>query len=953
MTRTTHRGFWIVTGLVLWTVLVLGGCENAETGGDMSTGFEAGRVRNESKTFDYKTLTLDNGLEVITLEDFSCPIVSVQVWYHVGSKNEKAGRTGFAHMFEHMMFKGSDLVGPNDYFRLINKAGGSNNGYTSFDKTVYLQTLPKNQTELALWLEAERMSFLNISAENFTTERNVVLEELRMRANQPYGQLYEKVAGVLFAGSPYAWMPIGTIEDLEAATADELRAFWRNYYVPNNAALIVVGAIRHQEAVKLAKEYFGWIPREAEPPRVVDSEPAQGRPDRIVIDDENAPTPLAGLVWRTVPHGHPDEIALDMAAEILGGGPSSRLYRQLVAEEQSAVQAMATTFNAELDGVFVAGAALAPGSETMDAVLETVGANVERVRAEGITEAELEKARNQMLKYLVTETLTIDNKARKLGEAAVVLGDLERVNTIFDDVRGVTAADVQRAAQRHLSREAATTVIVRQNAKASAVEEAETVEQPATEEGAGFVPGRPGVKRPKGYPRKPPIEKAEGFDTTPKFSRGKLANGLEVMVVENHEVPFVSVMLGFTGGAWTEQHPGTAAMTLEMLTRGTENYSEAELAEELDRYAITLAGAGKMDTSEVYANFTTEQTERGVRLLAEAALRPSFSEEEFEKLREQKLAALAIRAQKPDYLADKTYRKALYGEHPYGRTVEGEPEDVESLTPEDLRLWHRKWFRPDQGTLIFAGDITQEKAMALAKEYFGQWQTELVEVGLILADVENPRETRIVLVDRPGSIQSQIRVGQLGITRRMQPAYFYSRPVSDYFGWSFSGRLNQTIRVDKGLTYAAWGGYTANNLAGEFKVSTFTRTETTAEAVQAVLDVIENLRTVPPSDEELSDSKSNIIGNFVRNRETPQQTAEDLWLIRSQGLRGDYLERLLDTVAATTPEACMNLVDETIEPGRMVIVVVGDAEKIREGLEAIAPVEVIAAQEAETAAAAM
>ena len=312
--------------------------------------------QSQDKQFDYRHIELDNGLDVITLEDFSCPIVAVQLWYHVGSKNEDPNRQGFAHMFEHMMFRGTDKLGPTDHFKFIRQVGGSSNGYTSFDRTVYLETLPADQIELALWLEAERMAFLKIDQEAFVTERKGVEEECRMHLNEPYGTLMENLLAEVYTVHPYRWAPIGKIRDLEAASVQEIRNFWLRYYVPSNTVLIIAGAVTHAQAQEAAKRYLGWIPRYAEPPRVAVREPMPGAARSVTIKEKNAPAPGVGVVYRTVPVRDRDSIVLDIAGEIIGGGHSSRLYRELVAEKQLAVQVFVESFSLEQDGLFGVGA---------------------------------------------------------------------------------------------------------------------------------------------------------------------------------------------------------------------------------------------------------------------------------------------------------------------------------------------------------------------------------------------------------------------------------------------------------------------------------------------------------------------------------------------------------------------------------------------------------------------
>jgi zinc protease len=331
-----------------------------------------------------------------------------------------------------------------------------------------------------------------------------------------------------------------------------------------------------------------------------------------------------------------------------------------------------------------------------------------------------------------------------------------------------------------------------------------------------------------------------------------------------------------------------------------------------------------------------------MELLGEVVLKPTFPADEFEKLRRQVLTGLEVESASPEYQAEKQFRLQLYGNHPYSQTATGEIEDVNALEAERLRQWWVENFRPDEAILIFSGDIGSARAFELAKKTLGNWRKPDTRFGKRLAKIEPVQQTHIYLVDRPGSIQSQIRMGHLGITRH-DDGYFVSRVVSNYFGWAYNSRLNETVRVKKGLTYGAWGGYEANRFAGSFKLGTFTKTESTADAVRAVIEEIERLKSEPPSEEELEESRSYILGSFVRNRETPQQVASDLWLIESQQLGDDYLARLLDGIAEAQSEDCGKLVERTVNEDDLVIVVVGEAQKLKADLEQIAPVTVIEA----------
>jgi len=896
--------------------------------------------------FDYRKTELDNGLQVITLEDFSCPIVAVQLWYHVGSKDERPDRQGYAHMFEHMMFKGTDRVADDAHFKLINRVGGTLNAGTYFDWTFFYETVPADQVELALWLEAERMNFLRIDQEAFDTERKVVEEELRMGENRPYGTLMKKLLPAMFSVHPYRWPPIGNLAHLRATSVADLRSFWQRYYVPNNAVLVLVGAIPHDRALALAEEYFGWVPKQPAPPRVTVREPRWYQAKTKIIDDENAPAGLVSRVWRTVPRGHPDEVPLDLLAEVLGGGKSSRLYRELVADKQWAVEAQASTWNLEQDGLFFVDITQADRTDP-NAIVASITRQVERLRTEPIDPAELTKARNRTLKAIVTQNLSVDSKARLLGSTTIETGDTEKVNAVLDEVRSVTVEELQAVARKYLSDEHCMTFIVLPNKKgmAAATKDDESAQVTAPKEINPPPPGRIGVKRPEDWPAEPPIGPLTPQTPMPKFTRLERDNGLTVLVVPNHEVPFVTVMLGLLDGAWSETKPGTANLAMQMLTRGTARHSEAELARILDENAISLSGAASMDTAAVQADCLTESLDLAMELLAEVVTEPTFVPEEFEKLQQQELTALAIQQADPRYQVTKVYRQALYGEHPYARTVSGEPEDVQALTVEDLRAWWASAMQPNKAVLIFAGDIEADRAVGLTDRYLGRWRKTDADAGRpeppVLPEPPTIDRRRILLVDMPGSAQCQVRVGCRSITRHDQPDYFISRVVTNYFGGSFESRLNRRIRVEKGLTYGARGSYIARRFDGELTISTFTRTDAVAETVRTIFEELDRLLNEPPTDEELNDTKSYFLGSFVRSRETPQAVADDLWLIESNGLEPDYLRKLLERIAATTAQDCQALARRTIDPDRMIVVVTGDAAKIRPALEQIAPVTVI------------
>ncbi|MFO0838661.1 MAG: pitrilysin family protein [Phycisphaerae bacterium] len=907
-------------------------------------------ARANDGSFDFRELRLDNGLRVLTLEDFSCPIVAVHLWYHVGSKDENPERQGFAHMFEHMMFRGTDRLGPTDHFDLIRRTGGDCNAYTAFDQTVYVQTLPAHQLELALWLEAERMTFLKIDQGNFDTERKVVEEERRLGLNRPYGTMFEKLFAELFKQHPYRWTPIGSIPHLRSASVQELRDFWTRYYVPNNATLVIVGAVKHDDAQALARKCFGWIPRYPDPPRITVKEPPlEAR--SVTFKEDSAPAPLVGLIYRGVPAGHDDEAAIQLMMTILGGGDSSRCYRELVAEKQLAVAAIGAPFSLEQDGIIALGAAMTPNpfGASLDKVQAALLEQVEKIRNQPVTESELTKARNQMLRSLVTENLSVESKASALGQAAVLEGDPARVNHRIAKIRAVTVTDIQRVAKMYLDPAKVLKGRVESNllgalfGKKKTEDDAPITAQPETQ---APPPGRAGLSRPAGFPTTAPVAGLADFDPTPKFETRTLDNGMKVMVVENHEVPFVTVQLGLTAGAWTESKPATASLAAAMLTKGTARHSEGQLAEELESAAISLSGSASMDNSSVSASCVTDQLDKAMSLMSEVVRTPTFPEDEFEKLRKQVRTGLAVSNAEPGYIADREFRHRVFGDHPYARTVEGEVADVDALKVSDAAAWWMRQARPDSATLIFAGDVSAAKAFSLAQSTFGDWRGDGDKPVNLMPPPPQRAERHIYLIDHPG-VQSQIRVGQIGVTRE-HPLFFTARMVGEYFGGSFSSRLNDTIRVKRGLTYGASGGFSAQRVAGTFTARTFSKNETTVDAVAAIFEELDRLRAEPPGAEELAKTKSNQLGRFAGDRETPQDIARDLWLIESNGLPADYFQRMLKAYSETTEAGCADAARQLVDPSKMTVVVVGPAAKLEEGLKKIAPVTVVKPEPAKT-----
>jgi zinc protease len=911
-------------------------------------------ARAENVKLDYQSRTLANGLQVITHEDFSCPVVSVQVWYHVGSKDENPQRQGFAHMFEHMMFRGTEHLGPKAHFELIRRTGGDCNAYTSFDNTTYVNKLPANQLQLALYLEAERMAFLRIDQESFNTERAVVEEERRLGQNAPYGTVAEKVLPVIFEKHAYRWTPIGQIPHLRRATIEELARFWETYYVPNNATLVIVGAVTHDDAQKLAERYFDWIPRGGDIPRIREMEPAQAAPREITVSEPKGPVTLVALAFRGPTQSDDDFVPLQVLLHALGDGDSSRMYQDLVKDKDLCVAAGAAPFGLEQDGIAVAYAVVKPFGAKKETVLEALRKRLEDIKTNLPTADEIAKAKTELTRSAVEAATTVESKSQLLGTYAVLHGDVSRVNQRFEQIQRVTVDDLKRVADKYLVEERRTTVIIepsmgemlRSLFKGKGDDE---VPAPTSQPGdRDRLASRQGPKaaaaRPKDFPSTAPVQPLLGEIPPAARHEQTLQNGLKIVLVPNDEVPLVSMTLGLKFGAFADDpdRRGAASLAASLITKGTENYDSKKLATELQSHAISLTGSMGMDVGSVNAACMRDEADRAMRLLAEVVRRPTFPKREFNRQRDQLQTSLAVNEQTPSYLADREFRRRVFGEHPYAHIGTGEAADVRKLEQDDLKRWWQAHVRPDTCVLYVAGDVTPEAGRALAEKYFGDWKSSGDPPAVAVPPAPANTGTRIWLVDKPNTVQSEIRAGHVGITREHSD-YQAARVLSQIFGGAFHSRLNESLRVQKGLTYAAFGGMSAERFAGTFTISTFSKTATTADAVRAIIDEVRLLQSAGVQDNELTDSRSFIVGSFAINRERPRDTVNDLWLIEYCGLPNDYLQRSLTQVGQTSAQDVMRVAENRIDPNELTIVVVGDAKKVQGDLAKIAPLTVIPA----------
>ena len=893
--------------------------------------------------------TLPNGLEVILHEDHKTPVVGVNLWYKVGSKNEVVGRTGFAHLFEHLMFQGSKHH-DKEYFGPIEKLGANINGSTNSDRTNYFETLPSNGLELALWLEADRMGFLlpALTQGKLDNQRDVVKNERRQRVdNQPYGQSFEKLLETLYPeGHPYHHSTIGSMADLSAASLADVSNFFRTYYVPNNASLSIVGDFKPDEAKVLVQKYFGSLPAG---PKV---EPLKPQPVKLdapkhVTMTDRVTLARTQLVWPTVENGHPDEAALDILAAVLGQlDKENRLYRPLMYDKQLAVSAAAFHGTQALAGTFGVAITARPGQK-LDELVTIADAEIERLTKEGPTEAEVAKAQTATESSLILGLQAATRKADFLNQYNVVYGDPLAYKDEMKRLFAVTPADVKRVAERYLT---ANRVRLDVNPGPASVRAPE-----ATVDRKGQVPivaETTAVKDSFDRSAMPKVEGNPAF-TPPPVVRRRLSNGLEVVVAERHDLPILAMNLVIRGGedVAPKGKEGLAGLTGGLLTEGTNSRDAIKLAGELSEIGASLDASGGLESSGLTLTTLSKHADRALELFTDVLLNPAFPQKDFERLKKQRLAGLMRRADSADAIAGLVYPKILYGpDHPYGRI--DTLKTVGSLTRDDVVEFYKSLFVPNNAALIVAGDTTVDGIVAKLESALKDWKPGKAPQADPKAEAGRKPAT-IYLVDKPGAAQSVLAVGQIGVHRKT-PDYFPLVVMNGILGGNFSSRINLNLREDKGYTYGARSSFAFRRGPGPFEAGGAVQTAVTKEALVELLKEVADITGKRPATEtELAFAKDRLIKGFPGRFEAITGGARQAGLIGTltdlviYDLPDDYFTTYQAKIEAVTPADVARVAKTYIDPEHLTILVVGDRKVIEPKIREIPNLSVVQALDAE------
>ena len=878
----------------------------------------------------YEEFKLKNGLRVIMHQDKSTPIVAVNLWYHVGSKNEVVGRTGFAHLFEHMMFQGSKNYN-NDYFTPLQEAGANINGSTNPDRTNYYEVVPSNFLELALFMEADRMGGLleAMTMEKLNNQRDVVKNERRQRyENAPYGTASEKISALIYpTDHPYNWTTIGSLADLSAASMDDVKDFFRQYYVPNNASLVLAGDFDPKQAKMWVEKYFGSIPGGKEIDRPNPKTPKMSGEMRKTYEDD-VRLPRVYMVWHTVPNGAADEPALDVLARILSSGRGSRFQKNLVYDKEIAQDASAFHPTGEIAGTFRISSTARPGKNLAD-IEKEINAEIERIKNEPPTAEELERAYNAMEAQTVFGLQTVLGKADQLNSNATFFGKADLFQKQLDDYRKVTPADVQRVAKNYLSDNRLVMEFVPRKG-----------ERPARDMEANRPTSVSDEKKEKDrtdYSKNLPKAGPDPKFNLPSIEKKKLSNGLDVWLVRNSEIPVVSMNLVLKTGGTVDpkDRAGLASMTSSLLDTGTKTRSAVEIANELQSIGAFVNAGSSWDSASVSMQTLTRNFDKALDIYSDVITNASFPADELETLRKRTMIAFLQRKDNPNAIASVVYDALLYGkDHPYGKSLGGDETSIKAITKSDIEKFYQTYYRPNNAAMIVVGDTDMKTLVPKLEKAFANWKAgefPRMEVPKTVAF----DKAGIYIVDKPGAAQSVVSIGQIGVARD-NPDYFPLQVMNSILGGQFSARVNMNLREDKGYTYGARTSWSMRRGAGPFEASAGVQTAVTKESVMEFMKEIQGIRgDIPVTTAELEYNKQSLIRRYPASFETNGQIAGQLSNLIVYNLPDSYFNDYISRINAVKVEDVNRVANKYLTPDKMAILIVGDKKVIEPKLKEI------------------
>jgi zinc protease len=878
--------------------------------GQQTSYFNPGQI-----DIPYTRYVLDNGLTVIIHEDHKAPVVAVNTWYHVGSKNEKTGRTGFAHLFEHLMFNGSENYN-TDYFKALESIGATDlNGTTSNDRTNYFQNVPLSALDEVLFLESDRMGHLVgvLDQSKVDEQRGVVQNEKRQGENQPYGRSYEIVTQATYPkGHPYSWTVIGSIEDLNAASLDDVKEWFKTYYGPSNAVLSIAGDIKPEEILAKVKTYFGDIPPGPSLIKPVINISKRTEDTRGYYEDR-VPQAMITMEWNVPEWGTKDNVLLDLASDVLSMGKTSRLYKKLVYEDQTASSAYSYLDPKEISGNFFVEAMVKPG-ESAEKVEATMNAVLQEFLDKGPTQEEVDRVKSRYFSNFLKGIERIGGfggKSDILATNQVYGGSPEYYKTTLKYVNEATVEDMQKVCREWLGSGKYVLVCKPFPKLTSATS---------------------GVDRSKLPELGTPVP-----SSFPDLQKATLKNGLKVVLAERKGISTIVGQLVFNAGYATDvqSKPGLASLAMDMIDEGTKTLNSLEISEKTQLLGASIYGGSDMDASYLAFNTLKPTFEPTIDLFADILLNPSFPQKEFDRLKKEHLDDIIQEKSQPYGIALRVFPKMMYGKgHAYGNPLNGTGYEatVKSITPEDIQKFYTTWIKPNNATLILVGDIQMKDLVALLENKLADWKKGDVPRNEI-AVVKDAPGKKIYLIDKPESTQSVIFAGYLTdpYGKVSQPAL---TAMNNILGGDFVSRLNMNLREDKHWSYGA--GTVVLDAKGQrpYLAYVSVQMDKTKESIQEIEKELTGIISNKPlTTDEFNRVQRNMTMQLPGMWETNSSVAGSLVELIKFNLGDDYFKTYDAKVRDLTMEELQQLSNKVIKPAEVNFFVVGDKSKIYDSLK--------------------
>ena len=893
----------------------------------VSTLFAYGQTKLDVPDIEYDTFTLNNGLTVVVHEDRKVPMVAVNVWYHVGSKNEKVGKTGFAHLFEHLMFNGTENYNA-EYFEPFEKIGATDqNGTTNNDRTNYFQNVPTNALDLALWMESERMGhILNvIDQEKLDEQRGVVQNEKRQGENQPYGQVFNAIGKAVFPkGHPYSWSVIGSMEDLNAATLDDVKEWFETYYGPTNAVIALAGDIDLETAKIKVQEYFGDIqggPPLTKPKKWIAKRTEQTRE----VMEDNVPQTRIYKVWNVPEDGTAEAQALDLASSTLAGSKNSPLYQELVYKKGLATGVSAFYYGREIAGLFIISATVAPGQDVNE-VENVIDATLQKYLKTGPNSKLLKNTKTSTIAGLTNGLQRIGGfggKSDILATYQTLYGDAGAFKKILAMYLDTSSNDVKKAANKWLSSGDYVLTIV-PAAKTSVVKSL--------------------VDRSKGIPY--PTEKLSY--SFPTIKSAILENGSKLVLAERNDLPLVQLEIVFNNGYAIESDNelGLVNFTMSMVDEGTDKYNSLEFAEMQESLGSGIGFGSSIDTTYASMSSLKVNLEKTLDLFKEGLLNPTFPQVELDKVKKRWLAGIDQELNSPASMANREIRTLVYGSgHPYAKSSSsGVKSTVKNFTREDLQGMYAKLTNPNDATFIVTGDISLADATELLNKKFSNWKSPDKAIAQVdLFNVNDQASPRVFLIDKPGAIQSYILAAQL-----LPPTNSDDDILIDYMNYaiagSFTSRLNMNLREDKSWSYGVRTSTGYSQGQRLMRMTAPVQTDKTAPAITEILrEYNEYINSSPINEEELSKIKNARTLRLPGQYETLGALLGGIEDIVKYNRDFDYLDTIADKRNSIKLEDVQSATTKYLDTNKWTWVIVGDLNEIENPVRDlnIGPVKII------------